>query len=207
MMLKIKKDANKKMTESSETSSSGWMSSTLVLAIIAILILISIFVYVYNSVSQLKASEAILLKEHNELKQLFLEQRTNNTALISEIQKLKKENEEIKNNQKQMIKTYKKRFADIEERFYDIDDLIETYSNNVGPDGKPNPIAIQNVKKRQPQQKVKVAPNRGNIRQRNNQRGRQTTFSTPSDDEDNDLSDSEIAMSDMRAQKGALLDL
>lgn len=166
-------------------SEAGWMSPSLILGVIVIAFVIGFFIYFYQAISQQKTVAQIDRDEITKFKEVMVRQQQ---AYNQELSKLVAEVDQLKKDQAKMIKTYRKRFENYEDRFTDIDELIENYAPGEAGKTKTTVPKKQNITQRA---KKFVKPGRQ----------RRTTFSTPSDDED-DMSDSEIALADMKRSKG-----
>lgn len=196
-------------------SSGSWMTGTVFLGCFLVFLFIIIIVVAYNFNSQVKVLSSTQETKIDEMKKFTVD----STALLrAENQRLTAQVAELKANQDVMMKTYKKRymaserrFNEMEDRFVDIDDLIESYTGAETTDKSENKkVASRDSRSNAKQVRVKVPPTRAGLRAR--QRGapqRRATFNIPSDEEDDDMSDSEIAAADIRRQSGdkTLLDL
>lgn len=190
-----------------ETSSSGsWMTGTVFLACFLVFLFIIIMVVAYNFNSQIKVLSASQESRIDEMKKFTVD---STTLLRAENQRLATQIAELKTNQDVMLKTYKKRylaserrFNEMEDRFVDIDDLIESYTGVETTDKLENKkTSSRDSRSNSKQTRVKIPPTRANLRSR--QRAtpqRRATFNIPSDEEDDDMSDSEIAAADIRRQ-------
>jgi len=200
------------MTESS--SSGSWMTGTLFLGCFLVFLFIIIIVVAYNFNSQVKTLNSTQETKNEEIKKIAIDSMN---FLRAENQRLNAQIAELKTNQEVMMKTYKKRyliserrFNEMEDRFVDIDDLIENYTGAETTDKSDNKKnTSRDSRSNTKHARVKVPPTRATLRSRQKAAPqRRATFNIPSDEED-DMSDSEIAAADIRRQSGDknLLDL
>lgn len=209
------------MTDSA--SSGGWISGTVILGILLLFLFIVVIVIAYNSNSQIKNLTASQGSRDDELKRFYSDAvsliKKENQALQAQINELKTQLEakdkahkkllkqiigQIQNDYEEKFQECEEKFSDYEERFYEIDTLISNYTGNETNTQKDKPAP--------PRQKQKVArppkvlPTRNNIKQRQKspaQPQRKATFVMPSDDSEDDMSDSEIAAADIRRGKNS----